>query len=117
MAKVTFIDSIGRTIYAEEVSRNEKTLTVKNPTVVNVQMAQNGSLSVSLIPLFLGELLASDSRKTGTEWTYVLDRIVLSNVKVDSRLEQQYASVFAALEGGGVQQPAGDTPVIKLFDE
>ena len=117
MAKVIFIDSIGRTIYGEELSRTEKTLTVKNPTVINVQVAQNGSLSVSLIPLFLSELLSSELRKSGTEWIYNLDKITLSNVTVDSRLDQQYAGVFSVLANNAPQSTSDDAPVIKLFVE
>lgn len=118
MSKVTFVDNIGRTVYGELVSKTETVLQVKNPAVINVQVAQNGSLSVSLLPLFLGELISPETRKNGTVWDFNLSSITLGDVVVDSRLDQQYANVFNTLNvQAPTTPPVGDTPVIKLFDE
>lgn len=111
---VTFIDNIGRTFLAEEVSRDQTTLKVKNPAVVHVvPNQQTGQLQVQLIPLFLTELLDPQTKSEGTFWTYNLSQITLGEVKIETRLLAQYTQAFAQIP----VQPDNGPAVVKLFDE
>jgi len=115
MKNITFIDSIGRTILAEEVNRTDTTVVVKNPAMINVAQAQNGQLQVQLIPLFFAEFIDASTRTDGTSWTYNLDTVTLGEVSIDGRLLEQYTRVFGAV--GAVPQEASGESVVKLFDE
>jgi hypothetical protein len=114
MKNITFIDSIGRTILAEEVNRTDTTIVVKNPAMINVAQAQNGQLQVQLIPLFFAEFVDSATRADGTLWTYNTDSVTLGEVSIDGRLLEQYSRVFGAAP---VQETGGGESVVKLFDE
>ena len=112
MTKVVFIDQIGRTILGEEVSRDLKTLSVKNPAMINVNQAQNGQLQVQLFPLFFAEFIDPNSRGEGTVWCFNRDQITLGvDTAIDERLVNQYKQVF------GIAVPVTEPPTIKLFDE
>lgn len=112
MAKITFIDQVGRTIYGEEIERTSSTLTVKNPAMINVNQTQNGQLQVQLYPLFFSEFIDQDARDKGTHWRFNLSQItVCLDVMVDNRLNDQYDRVF-----GNPVAPV-EPKTIKLFDE
>jgi hypothetical protein len=115
MKNITFIDSIGRTVLAEEVNRTDTTVVVKNPAMINVAQAQNGQLQVQLIPLFFAEFIDSSTRADGTSWSYNLNTVTVGEVSVDSRLLEQYARVFGAASSAP-QETTGES-VVKLFDE
>jgi hypothetical protein len=115
MKNITFIDSIGRTILGEEVSRTDTTLVVKNPAMINVNQAQNGQLQVQLIPLFFAEFVDSSTRNNGTLWTYNINTVTLGELTLDTRLTEQYARVFGQFPV--VQEASTDESVVKLFDE
>ena len=115
MKNITFIDSIGRSILAEEVNRTDTTVVVKNPAMINVAQAQNGQLQVQLIPLFFAEFVDSASRADGTLWTYNLNTLTLGEVSIDGRLLEQYAKVFGAVSAA--PQETSEESVVKLFDE
>ena len=114
MKNITFIDSIGRTILAEEINRTDTTLSVKNPAMINVAQAQNGQLQVQLIPLFFAEFVDSSTRSEGTSWEYNLNTLTLGQVSIDTRLLEQYARVFGAVPQ---QEASSGESVVKLFDE
>ena len=116
MRHITFIDSIGRTIIAEEVNRTDTTLVAKNPAMINVNQAQNGQLQVQLIPLFFAEFIADQTRADGTLWTYNTNSITIGEVALDGRLSEQYSRVFSAV-AQAPQPTVGDESVVKLFDE
>ena len=115
MKNITFIDSIGRTVLAEEVNRTDTTVVVKNPAMINVAQAQNGQLQVQLIPLFFAEFIDVATRADGTLWTYNLNNITLGDVTIDGRLLDQYTRVFGAVSAA--PQEASGESVVKLFDE
>jgi hypothetical protein len=116
MRNITFIDSIGRTILAEEINRTDTSLVVKNPAMINVAQAQNGQLQVQLIPLFFAEFVDSATRPDGTQWTYNLNTVTLGEVSIDSRLVEQYGRVFS-VAGNPAPETSGGESVVKLFDE
>jgi hypothetical protein len=115
MKNITFIDSIGRTILAEEINKTDTTLVIKNPAMINVAQAQNGQLQVQLIPLFFAEFIEASQRADGSTWTYNLNTVTLAEVQVDGRLLEQYTRVFTVLAQG--QQAESNPEVVKLFDE
>jgi hypothetical protein len=115
MKNITFIDSIGRTILAEEVNRTDTTLVVKNPAMINVAQAQNGQLQVQLIPLFFAEFVDAATRADGTTWTYNADSVTLGEVSIDGRLLEQYSRVFSGVPASS-PEVSGES-VVKLFDE
>ena len=114
---ITFIDHIGRTIIATQVSQDKTTLTVKNPAIVHVQPTQQGQLNVQTIPLYFREFLGEKSKNTGTVWKFNLANVVLGeDIDNDPRLLEQYKKLFApvtAATAGG----SNNEKVIKLFDE
>ena len=114
MKTITFIDSFARTILSEEISRNDTTVVVKNPAMINVAQAQNGQLQVQLIPLFFSEFIEASQRNEGSTWTYNTNTITLGDVEIDGRLLEQYTRVFANVPA---QPPTEDPAVVKLFDE
>jgi hypothetical protein len=110
---VTFIDHIGRTILAEQVSVDKTTLTVKNPAIIHVQPTQNGQLNVQTIPVFFREFVGEKARNEGTVWKFNLASIVLGvDIDNDTRLLDQYNKLF-----GKAPAVTSHEPVIKLFDE
>lgn len=112
---VTFIDHIGRTILAEQVSSDKTTLTVKNPAIIHVQPTQQGQLNVQTIPLYFREFVGPKSKEAGTVWKFNLANIVLGeDIDNDTRLVDQYHKLFAAPVVSSTQQ---NEKVIKLFDE
>lgn len=123
MTKITFIDSIGRTILAEEVSRTETKLVVKNPAVyvINQQQDDRGNvvgLNVQLIPMIAVQLLQPASAKDGAVWEYNLSTVTIGNFQVDSRILQQHTDVFNPVPVQARQTVAADDAnVVKLFDE
>jgi hypothetical protein len=114
MKLITFIDSIGRAILAEESKSNDKILTVKNPVMINVNQQQNGQLQVQLIPLFFSEFVDQATRSEGTLWSYQKSSIALGEVNIDSRLQEQYTRIFTVAPP--TPEAVGES-VIKLFDE
>ena len=111
---VTFIDHIGRTILATQVSVDKSTLTVKNPAIIHVQPTPQGQLNVQTIPLFFREFVGPKSKEAGTVWKFNLANIVLGeDIDNDSRLVDQYHKLFAAPVATSQQ----NEKVIKLFDE
>jgi hypothetical protein len=114
MKLITFIDSIGRAILAEESKSTDKVLTVKNPVMINVNQQQNGQLQVQLIPLFFGEFVDQATRSEGTLWSYQKSSIATGEVNIDSRLQEQYTRIFTVTPSA--PEASGES-VIKLFDE
>jgi len=111
---VTFIDHIGRTILATQVSLDKTHLTVKNPAIIHVQPTQQGQLNVQTIPLFFREFVGEKARANGTTWKFNLNSIVVGvDIDNDTRLIDQYNKLFSA----PIAQQAPSEPVIKLFDE
>jgi hypothetical protein len=113
MKITTFIDSIGRTILAEEVKTENGILSVKNPAMINVVQAQNGQLQVQLIPLFFAEFVDPSTRGNGTSWDFNVQNITRGTVTIDSKLVDQYTRVFNPAPAA----PAQEAPVIKLFED
>jgi hypothetical protein len=113
---ITFIDHIGRTILAEQVSQDKSTLTVKNPAIIHVQPTQQGQLNVQTIPLYFREFVGDKSKSEGTVWKFNLNNIVIGvDIDNDSRLIDQYNKLFTM--PSGIITPQGGEKVIKLFDE
>ena len=56
-----FVDSVGRTIIGDEVSRNKTSLVVKSPAIIHVvPNPQTGQITVQLLPYFLVRGTASE---------------------------------------------------------
>ena len=113
MQIITFIDSIGRTIIADEVGTESGVLSVRNPAMINVVQAQNGQLQVQLIPLFFAEFVEPSTRGDGTVWGYNTQNITRGSVTFDQKLIEQYTRVFNPAQAA----PTQEAPVIKLFED
>lgn len=110
----TIVDHIGRTVIGIEVSQTETTLTLDNPVIVHVQPnQQTGQLQVQSIPYIFMEFLSPESR-TANHWTFAKSSIVLTSVKLDSKIISQYHGINTPAPQ---QAPQGDPEVIKLFDD
>ena len=123
---VVFVDQLGRSVVAEQVSDSKTEVEVKNPSIVHVvPNQQTGQISVQLIPYFFKEFL-----KPGTEdkvsWKFLKANITVSrNLQLDEKLEVQYHNMYSLIH---VPEPgtlgnqiadvgAADAPVVKLFDD
>lgn len=94
---VPFVDNVGRIIIGRttnKIAKTAKTLSVKNPAVVNIQMQEDGQVSVQLIPYMFKEFLVESSQKQAT-WEFDLSQITFSyDVDLDDRITEQYVQVF-----------------------
>lgn len=94
---VPFVDSVGRIIIgrtAEKIAKSANTISVLNPAIVNIQMQEDGQVSVQLIPYMFKEFLLPENQKE-TVWEFGLNQITYStNVAVDDRITEQYKQVF-----------------------
>jgi hypothetical protein len=111
---ILFIDHVGFNIVGEKVSESDKTITVKNPAVLQAAPNQQNQLQVQLLPVLFKEFLDTSNRDKGVSFTYNKDKIVISDATLDSRLKQQYTQMFG---GGNTPEAATGNDVIKLFDE
>lgn len=117
---ITFMDSIGRTIFAEVDTKrsNEEELWVFNPVVVHTQPnPQTGQMALQLFPVFFREFLADKEQKI--VWKYNRKNIVETGESVvfDFKLKAQYASIFS-MDGRNIQSPVAKADnTIKLFDD
>ena len=144
LTKLTpFVDNVGRVIVGrtgEKLSTTASTLQVKNPAIVNIQMQEDGQVSVQLIPYMFREFLTQENQDE-TVWEFQLDQITYSkNVNLDDRITEQYRQIFelteeereelnkqiaaqqnagTAAKGTNESVAAGDPSpeVVKLFDE
>lgn len=144
LTKLTpFVDNVGRVIVgrtAEKLSSTASTLQVKNPAIVNIQMQEDGQVSVQLIPYMFREFLVPENQDE-TTWEFQLDQITYSkSVSLDDRITEQYRQIFelteeekeelnkqiaaqqnagtAAKETAGTAAAGDPSPeVVKLFDE
>ena len=113
MSKITFIDSIGRTIVGTIVDEFDSSYSIKNPAMINVQQMQNGQLQVQLIPLFFAEFISEASRLDGTVWKFNKNNITVPlTLELDTKLVEQYDRIFNPQAAVPVNES-----VVKLFDE
>ena len=95
---VVFVDQLGRTVVAEEVSSDKALLEVKNPSVVHVQPnQQTGQISVQLIPYFFKEFAKGENTDKAT-WLFLKSNVTMSKgLELDGRLVDQYNNMFRCL--------------------
>tara|TARA_R110000851_G_scaffold47405_1_gene114937 strand:+ start:440 stop:841 length:402 start_codon:yes stop_codon:yes gene_type:complete len=117
---VLFIDNIGRTVIgAEEPKSSTKTsLAVKNPAIVNVQVQEDGQISVQLFPFMFREFLTGASRDDGVVWRFNTNNITQNRgIELDERLTTQYVNLFLDPAPVAPTAPASDPQVVELFDD
>lgn len=136
---IPFVDNVGRVIVGrttEKIASNTTTLKVKNPAIVNIQMQEDGQVSVQLIPYMFREFLTQKNQDE-TVWEFNIDNITISrDVNLDDRITEQYRQIFELTEeekeqlakqmeaqqssqaGQETAQTEGKEPeVVKLFDK
>jgi len=126
---IPFVDNVGRIVIGrstESIPKTAKNIQVKNPAIVNIQMQEDGQVSVQLIPYMFKEFLIEGSQKE-TVWEFGLNNITYSfDVELDERVSQQYEQVFEisdeereALLEKMQKTPTGteEGEVVKIFDE
>lgn len=122
---VTFLDSVGRTLFAEKADdsrNNDDFLIVKNPVVVHInQDANSGQMSLSLIPCFFREFLADKSQDT--VWAFNKNTItMMDSTTFDEKLYKNYSSLNSLnTDMSTSMEPKVSVPdnkgIIKLFDD
>lgn len=112
---ILFIDHVGFSVVAEEVSCDEKLLVVKNPAVLQAMPNQQNQLQVQLLPVLYREFVDSSVRDKGVTFSYPKDRVVMSDADLEQRLKQQYEQMFNPSTIITPDKPSEE--VIKLFDE
>ena len=131
---VPFVDNVGRIIVGRTIdkplSKTAKFLEISNPAIVNIQMQEDGQVSVQLIPYMFREFLTEQSQEQ-TVWQFNVETITFSkSVSLDDRINEQYRQIFEITDEErealitqmqADQTAAGDTAaepgVVKLFDE
>jgi len=129
---VPFVDNVGRIIIGrvdpKGSSKTATSIQVKNPAIVNIQMQDDGQVSVQLIPYMFREFMTPESQES-TTWEFKTDTITYSkDVELDDRIDEQYKQIFELSEeerqklitkmqseNSGEQAPVAET--VKLFDE
>ena len=121
-----FVDSVGRTILGDEVSRSNTSLVVKTPAIIHVvPNPQTGQITVQLLPYFFKEFTKGGTGGGDATWTFNLSSLVMSEgVELDDKLVSQYKNVYSPIvtPGPGLAAPVGagvggDSKVVKLFDD
>lgn len=117
MEIILFIDQVGFTVVGEKIEINNKHLKVKNPAVLQAAPNQQNQLQVQLLPVLFKEFLDSSVKENGVTFSYPIDKVVLSDATLDSRLVTQYNSLLNPPQAAAAGQTSNDPEVIKLFDE
>ena len=93
---IVFVDNVGRNIYGELVSQEEKYFWVKNPAIINiVPNASNGQLQVQVLPYFFGEFL-KNKEEPKTVWKFSAKSVVVATeLDLDEKLLSQYERMFS----------------------
>jgi len=113
-----FIDHVGFTVVGEKVEATETHLKVKNPAVLQAAPNQQNQLQVQLVPVLFKEFLDSAEKDKGVVFSYPINRVVLSDAALDSRLITQYKNLLnPSQQAVGSSKESADPEVIKLFDE
>ena len=118
---IVFVDNVGRNIYGELVSQEEKYLWVKNPAIINiVPNASNGQLQVQVLPYFFGEFL-KNKEEPKTVWKFSAKSVVVATeLDLDEKLLSQYERMFSnakIITNEKQITPAGAAAkVVKLFE-
>ena len=99
---VPFVDNVGRIIIGrvepKSPTKTATSLQVKNPAIVNIQMQDDGQVSVQLIPYMFREFMTEESQES-TTWEFKLDTITFSkDVNLDDRINEQYRQIFELTE-------------------
>jgi len=119
MSEITvFINHVGQTLLAEKLEDKAGVLKVKNPAILHVVPNQGGQLQVQLIPYFFREFIDSSSRSEGAVFNFGKDKVVTSDINLDSKLVEQYKRIFSdtPVQTAGASA-GGGSPTIKLFDD
>lgn len=114
---IVFVNHVGQTLIAESVEDTAKSLKAKNPAILHVVPNQTGQLQVQLIPYFFKEFIAQAERSNGATFTFDKARIVTADIKLDTKLVEQYKRIFTDSPQSQSSSAAPDQSVIKLFDE
>ena len=118
---IVFVDNVGRNIYGELVSQEEKYFWVKNPAIINiVPNASNGQLQVQVLPYFFGEFL-KNKEEPKTVWKISAKSVVVATeLDLDEKLLSQYERMFSnakIITNEKQITPAGAAAkVVKLFE-
>lgn len=93
---IVFVDNVGRNIYGELVSREEKFFAVKNPAIINiVPNPSSGQLQVQVLPYFFGEFL-KNKEEPKTVWRFSTKSVVEAvQLDLDEKLISQYERMFS----------------------
>jgi hypothetical protein len=108
----SIIDHVGHNIIGEVVEDSDSKLILRNAAILHAVPNQNNQLQVQLFPLIFKEFLAGESKKEGAKFIYNKARIVDTDLELDEKLIQQYKGMFTSEVSS-----AGDTEVVKLFDD
>lgn len=134
LTKLTpFVDNVGRIIIGrvdpKGPGKTSTSMQVKNPAIVNIQMQEDGQVSVQLIPYMFREFMTKESQQEAV-WDFKLDTITFSrDVELDDRINEQYGQIFemtdaereellAKIKSDGEEKTSSSsTETVKLFDE
>jgi hypothetical protein len=108
-----FIDHVGHTTVGEVYADSGSHLKVRNPAILLASPNSNGQLTVQLVPVFFKEFITLEKRDNGSVFNYPKDKIVTSEIALESRLLEQYVNMFQTVK----KEEPKQAPTIKLFDE
>lgn len=117
---VTFLDAIGRTLFAEQIPDRctDEEFVVKNPVVVNIATTPDNKMSLQLLPVFFKEFLGD--KDDDVVFTYNRQMVTIADkVAFDFKLHNNYKQMFSniILPDADPVKGTQSKKVIDLFDE
>ena len=116
-----FVDNIGRTVMGELDKDTKTELVVNNPAIIHVvPNQQTGQISVQLLPFFFKEFTKPSDDPA--KWTFNKANLTKSTgIVLDDKIVSQYDGLYSPIvtpDSSPVVAPnAGDSKVVKLFDD
>ena len=115
-----FVDNIGRTVMGELDKETKSEMVVANPAIIHVvPNQQTGQISVQLLPFFFKEFTKPNDDPA--KWTFNKANLTTAaGITLDDKIVSQYDGLYSPIvtpDSSPVVAPAGDSKVVKLFDD
>ena len=94
---IVIVNQVGQTVTGRLVSETDTTITLHNPTILFVEMEQNGTYKFQPVPILLFEFI-NPSDRDQNNWTYHKSAITISDVVLDPRMADLVDKINAPRE-------------------
>lgn len=111
---VVFNDGIGRTCFGEVFSRNDNSISVKNPATIMVSPNEANQMKVDVIPLFFAEFIEEKEGERQSIFTFNTNNITIIDVNITERIKEHY---YTKINVKPVQGADAEVSEVKLFED